>query len=67
MVCEREQNRDGQMREMIINECHIAPDKLTCVLKCAGRPITARTIARQIRQALKTSSADIVKLHPETA
>jgi len=62
-----EQNRDGQMRQLIMNECHIAPDKLTSVLNYSGTPITARTIASQIRQALNTRSADIVKLHPEIA
>ena len=27
-----EQNRDGQMRQLIMNECQIAPSKLTSVL-----------------------------------
>ncbi len=27
-----EQNRDGQMRQLIMNECQIAPDKLISVL-----------------------------------
>ena len=62
-----EQNRDGQMRQLITNECHIAPDRLHSVLNYSGTPITAKTIADQIRQALDTKSADIVKLHPETA
>ena len=62
-----EQNRDGQMRQLIMNECHIAPDKLTSVLNYSGTPITARTITEQIRQALNVKSADVVKLRPETA
>jgi 2-oxoglutarate ferredoxin oxidoreductase subunit alpha len=62
-----EQNRDGQMRQLIMNECQIAPDKLTSVLNYSGTPITARTIASQIRRALNVESADIVKLHPESA
>ena len=62
-----EQNRDGQMRQLIMNECHIAPDKLTAVLNYSGTPITARTIAGQIRVALDTKSADVVALHSEDA
>ena len=61
-----EQNRDGQMRQLIMNECHVSPDKLTSVLNYSGIPITARTIANQIRQALDLESANVVKLHPET-
>ncbi len=61
-----EQNRDGQMRQLIMNECHVSPDKLTSVLNYSGIPITARTIAKQIRQALNLESANVVKLHPES-
>ncbi|MGX9353242.1 2-oxoacid:acceptor oxidoreductase subunit alpha [Shimia sp. W99] len=67
MVFVIEQNRDGQMRQLIMNECEIAPDRLTSVLNYSGTPITARTIAHQIRQALKTKSAEIVPLKRETA
>lgn len=62
-----EQNRDGQMRRLIINECEIPPGKLTSILNYSGTPITARTIASQIRAALKIDGADVVPLHPETA
>ncbi|NKB54114.1 MAG: 2-oxoacid:acceptor oxidoreductase subunit alpha [Rhizobiaceae bacterium] len=62
-----EQNRDGQMRQLIMNECQIAPVKLTSVLNYSGTPITARAIVRQILESLDTKSADIVSLHPETA
>ncbi len=62
-----EQNRDGQMRRLIINECEIPPGKLTPVLNYSGTPITARKIARKIREALSAKSADVVPLHPETA
>jgi len=61
-----EQNRDGQMRRLIINECEIPPGKLTPVLNYSGTPITARDIAGQIRQALNTKKADVVPLHTET-
>lgn len=61
-----EQNRDGQMRRLIINECEIQPGKLAPVLNYSGTPITARDIAEQIRQTLNTKSADVVSLHTET-
>jgi 2-oxoglutarate ferredoxin oxidoreductase subunit alpha len=60
-----EQNRDGQMRRLIINECEIPPGKLTPVLNYSGMPITARAIAGQIRQTLNTKSGDVVSLHTE--
>ncbi len=62
-----EQNRDGQMRQLIMNECQIAPDKLTSVLNYSGTPITARSIVGQIYKALNVKGADVVALHPETA
>lgn len=62
-----EQNRDGQMRRLIINECEIPPGKLISVLNYSGTPITARTIAGRIREALNTKKADVVTLRPETA
>ncbi|SHJ14442.1 2-oxoglutarate ferredoxin oxidoreductase subunit alpha [Shimia gijangensis] len=62
-----EQNRDGQMRQLIMNECQIAPTKLTSILNYSGTPITARDIANQIRTSLNTKSAKIVPLHAETA
>jgi 2-oxoglutarate ferredoxin oxidoreductase subunit alpha len=62
-----EQNRDGQMRQLIMNECEVVGSKLVSVLNYSGTPITARTIADQIRQTLNTKSADVVQLHPETA
>ncbi len=61
-----EQNRDGQMRQLIMNECQVAPDKLTSVLNYSGMPITARTIAAQIRKTLNTKSDNVVPLRQET-
>lgn len=45
-----EQNRDGQLRKMLIIECDIDPKKLLSVRYYGGMPITARTISRQIHQ-----------------
>jgi len=43
-----EQNRDGQMRSLIVNECGIDPVRLVPVLHYDGTPITARFIANAI-------------------
>jgi 2-oxoglutarate ferredoxin oxidoreductase subunit alpha len=47
-----EQNRDAQMRSMLINEMDIDPARLVRVLHYDGTPITARFIARAIRQSV---------------
>jgi len=39
-----EQNRDGQLRSMLINECEIDPQKLKPLLCYDGLPVTARWI-----------------------
>ena len=46
-----EQNRDGQLRTMLINECGIAPDKLQAILNIDGLPITANFITNSIRDS----------------
>jgi 2-oxoglutarate ferredoxin oxidoreductase subunit alpha len=45
-----EQNRDAQLRMMLVNECGIAPDRLIPVLHYDGNPLTARYIAREIAE-----------------
>lgn len=43
-----EQNRDGQLRKMLIIECDIDPKKLLLVRNYNGMPITARNIRKQV-------------------
>ena len=43
-----EQNRDGQMRSVLINELDTNPKKLVSVLNYDGTPITAATIFEKI-------------------
>ena len=43
-----EQNRDGQLRTLLVNELEIDPAKLTRVLHFDGTPITARFISDAI-------------------
>src|SRR5712672_302470 len=49
-----EQNRDAQLRSLIVNECSIDPVRLVPVLHYDGTPITARFIARAISERLDT-------------
>ena len=43
-----EQNRDGQLRTLLINELEIDPKKLVKILHYDGTPITARFISGAI-------------------
>ncbi len=47
-----EQNRDAQMRTMLINELDVNPAKLVRVLHYDGTPITARFIIRNIHESV---------------
>ena len=47
-----EQNRDAQLRTLIVNEGEVDPGKLVPVLHYDGTPITARFIAGEIGQLL---------------
>jgi 2-oxoglutarate ferredoxin oxidoreductase subunit alpha len=47
-----EQNRDGQLRTLLMNEGGVDPAKLVPVLHYDGTPITARFIAGQIAQLM---------------
>src|ERR1700757_2465504 len=54
-----EQNRDGPLRSLIVNECGIDPIRLVPILHYDGTPITARFIARAIGDHL-----DALKVTP---
>ena len=47
-----EQNRDAQMRSLLVNEFDLDPARLIPILHYEGTPITARYIARAIAQRL---------------
>ncbi len=51
-----EQNRDAQMRSMLINELDVAPSRLVKVLHYDGTPITARFITQAIRQHVQDAA-----------
>jgi 2-oxoglutarate ferredoxin oxidoreductase subunit alpha len=51
-----EQNRDGQLRTLIMNEGGVDPAKLVAVNHYDGTPITARFIAGEIAAKMQASS-----------
>lgn len=59
-----EQNRDAQMRSLLINECEVSPKQLLSVLNYNGTPIAARQIRDKIASV---SRGDNVRpLHKKT-
>lgn len=52
-----EQNRDAQMRSLLVNELGVSPEQLVAVLHYDGTPITARYIARAIAEKVKGKPA----------
>jgi len=56
-----EQNRDAQLRTLLMNELNLNPAKLLPVLQFDGTPITARFIARAIGDHL--DQRKVVPLH----
>ena len=60
-----EQNRDAQMRTLLINECETDPHKLIKVLNYDGMPITARWISDHIRAAVQAGNVVPLKTGAE--
>ena len=56
-----EQNRDGQLRTMIINELGIDPARVVPILHYDGTPITARFITQAIAEMMHTVHVDTRK------
>lgn len=55
-----DQNRDGQMRSLLINELEINPAKLVSLLHYDGMPIMARYIHDFIEAHLADASSDLI-------
>ena len=51
-----EQNRDAQMKTLIVNEMGTDPAKLLSVLNIDGMPITAQFIKQNIQSQLQTNN-----------
>jgi len=45
-----EQNRDAQMKSLLVNECGVDPARLISILHYDGTPITARFVTREIAE-----------------
>jgi len=56
-----EQNRDAQMRSLLINELAVAPSHLFAVLHYDGTPITARFITQAIQRHIEARQNEIVR------
>ena len=56
-----EQNRDAQLRTLLMAEFEFGPDQLKSVLCFDGTPISARNIGKQVKNYLK--SDNVVPLH----
>jgi 2-oxoglutarate ferredoxin oxidoreductase subunit alpha len=53
-----EQNRDAQMRSLLVNECGIDPARFISILHFDGTPVTARFIIGAIAERLSLSSRE---------
>ena len=53
-----EQNRDAQLRSLLVNECAIDPARLISVLHYDGTPVTARFITAAITERLRISAKE---------
>jgi 2-oxoglutarate/2-oxoacid ferredoxin oxidoreductase subunit alpha len=54
-----EQNRDGQLRTLLINELELTPQRLISVLHYDGMPITADTILNQIKKSITKTAVGV--------
>ena len=56
-----EQNRDAQMRSLLINELAVPPSKLFAVLHYDGTPITARFVTQAIERHMEARRNEIFR------
>ena len=56
-----EQNRDAQMRSLLVNECQIDPKHLLSILNYDGMPITARFVQEKIQQTLSDAKVTPIR------
>jgi 2-oxoglutarate ferredoxin oxidoreductase subunit alpha len=52
-----EQNRDSQLKSLLVNEGGVHPARLVSVLHYDGSPISARFITKDIAEKLKAGAA----------
>ncbi len=56
-----EQNRDAQMRQMLVNELEVSPAKMVPILHFDGTPITARFIIKELSARIKGLNVEPIK------
>jgi len=56
-----EQNRDAQLRSLLVNELNVDPARLMPVLHYDGTPITARFIAKEISERVRVLNVEPLK------
>jgi len=56
-----EQNRDAQMRSLLINELAVPPSKLFAVLHYDGTPVTARFITQAVQRHVEARQNEIFR------
>ena len=56
-----EQNRDAQMKTLLVNDAHINPASLVSILHYDGTPITARFITQEIAQVVAALNVRPIK------
>ncbi len=59
-----EQNRDGQMRQLLINECGTAPDRLLGLTLYDGQPIASRQVFAGLHQLLHEQGLPATRSQP---
>ena len=62
-----EQNRDAQMRTLLINELEFDPARLVAILHYDGTPITARFIAGEIRSRVEGGNVTTIERRVKVA
>jgi 2-oxoglutarate ferredoxin oxidoreductase subunit alpha len=65
MVFVVEQNRDGQMRSLLMTEFEFGHDKIKSVLCFDGDPISARNIRKQILKQLPGDNVTPIRRQAE--
>ena len=56
-----EQNRDAQLKQLLVNEAHIEPSSLVSILHYDGTPITARFISKEIAEVVTALNVTPIK------
>ena len=62
-----EQNRDGQLRSMLVNELQIDPARLVPILHYDGTPITARFITKEIAEIVAALNVRSISIRKDKA